>query len=327
MKRKPRLQDLEMREIVILEEFHPDTLKKINPFTVRRIILSNENLDTVPRTIEKFIAVKDLDLHNNNLTEIPEFIKELRHLEELNLNGNPIKKLPEWLASMTHLKNIAFSDCEIEKFPEVVLRMDSLEGIYCSKNPFTSLPDALCKLSKLKTFSMGDSQVEKLPENFGNLENLNRIVFAGSKKLMDFPASFAKLKKVSYLDLEQMEFTELPEEVCELTGLKILSLSREYLMEDATPLKTLPPCIGNLVNLESLHMTDCAMESIPKEIGNLRSLGFLNLEQNYIRELHKEMVNLPDDMTFNWQGNPWSVIPEELEDVKWEQGLPRKRYQ
>ena len=327
MKRKPRLQDLTMKEFIILEDLHPDSLKKINPFTVRRINFWEENLDTIPETIGNFIAANELHLQNNNLTEVPECIRKIRHLRTLNLADNPIKKLPSWLAELSELKVINLYGGDFEKFPEVLLRMDSLESLSIGGNPFKTLPDEVCNLTQLKTFYLPASQVEKLPENFGNLNNLERISFQASKKILELPASFSKLNKLKYLDLGHMEFTELPEEVCALTSLEQLSLSREYLMEDATPLKTLPPCIGNLVNLRDLFATDCAMESLPKEIGKLKSLEFLQVEQNYLHKMHKEWINLPDNMVFGWQGNPWSVIPEELEDVKWEQGLPRKRYQ
>ena len=325
-RQKTRLQDLKMYEIININDLHPDSLKEINPYTVRRVMLRDINLDTVPQEIEHFISAKELNLSNNNISELPEFIRRMTHLEELNIAKNPIKKLPYWIHELRHLKSIIFYDTQMDEFPEVLLSLDSLEVISCSSNPFKALPEQLCELINLRKFYMTNSQVESLPKNFGNLENLERLSFSRSKKILDFPASFAKLKQLKDLYLEEMEFTELPEEICELTNLEQLSLSRKYLMEDATPLKTLPSCIGNLVKLRDLFIKDCAMESLPKEIGKLKSLELLQVEQNYLRVMHKEWVNLPDNMVFQWQGNPWSEVPEELNDVKWHNGLPRRRF-
>ena len=56
---------------------------------------------------------------------------------------------------------------------------------------------------------------------------------------------------------------------------------------------TIPPEIGNLSNLKTLHLNATPLETLPPEIGNLSNLNYLNLEHSYfLRSLPSEIGNL-----------------------------------
>ena len=66
--------------------------------------------------------------------------------------------------------------------------------------------------------------------------------------------------------------TALPDEICELTTLKLLGL------KNCSSLAALPDAIGELIALEELHLSECSsLAALPNSIGELKTLNFLNL--------------------------------------------------
>jgi Leucine-rich repeat (LRR) protein len=50
-------------------------------------------------------------------------------------------------------------------------------------------------------------------------------------------------------------------------------------------LGVLPECIGQLVNLQELHLRSCKLETLPESFGNLVNLKILDLDKNNIKTL------------------------------------------
>lgn len=71
----------------------------------------------------------------------------------------------------------------------------------------------------------------------------------------------------------------------ERTGATILYLAQLRLTE-------LPPEIGNLVNLQSLNLSNNELSNLPPEIGNLNNLVYFNLNNSQLSSLPVEIGNL-----------------------------------
>lgn len=66
------------------------------------IILSLNNLTSLPSELWRLRNITVLSLRNNNLSEIPEFVGRLQRLKELNIAGNQVEWLPWELLDLLH---------------------------------------------------------------------------------------------------------------------------------------------------------------------------------------------------------------------------------
>src|SRR5581483_2377346 len=77
-------------------------------------------------------------------------------------------------------------------------------------------------------------------------------------------------RKANELDLISLDLRTLPPEIGQLANLTTLHLY-------GNQLSTLPPEIGQLANLTTLHLSDHQLSTLPPEIGQLANLTTLFL--------------------------------------------------
>ncbi|WP_414518908.1 COR domain-containing protein, partial [Nostoc sp. PCC 9305] len=77
-------------------------------------------------------------------------------------------------------------------------------------------------------------------------------------------------------------------------------------------LSSLPPEIGQLTNLQSLHLNSNQLNSLPPEIGQFTKLQFLNLNGNQLSSLPPEIGQLTKLRTLYLNGNQLSSLPPEI---------------
>ncbi len=104
--------------------------------------------------------------------------------------------------------------------------------------------------------------------------------------LHELPAGLWQLPRLEELTIEHFTMRRLPSELGNLRTLKILRIQWGQF------LTTLPATIGELSNLEELHLDSNALEDIPAEIGNLYQLRTLSLRANALMSLPVELAQL-----------------------------------
>ncbi len=78
-------------------------------------------------------------------------------------------------------------------------------------------------------------------------------------------------------------------------------------------LETLPPQIGELLNLQTLNLWHNQLASLPPQIGELRNLQTLNLQRNQLTSLPPQIGELLNLQTLNLWGNPLTLsLPRAL---------------
>ena len=118
----------------------------------------------------------------------------------------------------------------------------------------------------------------------------------------------AKEKKLEELDLSSYEadrqekLWEIPEEVFELTSLKVLNLSHNQL-------SYLPESIGNLANLTTLNLSGNQILNLPKSISELANLTILDLSENKLSSLPNFLGNLANLTNLDLRGNQLADLP------------------
>lgn len=80
------------------------TLIAVIPPTIKTITIPENNIVSLPPTIEKLTPITHLNLTNNEIQILPHGISNLTDLECLNLRNNQLRALPEGLSNLKKLE-------------------------------------------------------------------------------------------------------------------------------------------------------------------------------------------------------------------------------
>lgn len=124
--------------------------KKKKPSSVKVIDIQDTGLMEVPKTIERFVNLFDLNLSFNNLLLLPEEICNLKNLSILIMDNNHLACLPENIGKLTSLKELKLRHNELNELPESMNLLYKLEYMDLFDNEFESVPEVIECLSNLK---------------------------------------------------------------------------------------------------------------------------------------------------------------------------------
>ncbi|OCH07507.1 leucine-rich repeat-containing protein kinase family protein [Aliivibrio fischeri] len=106
------------------------------PPKLRWLILTDNQLETVPDTLGKCNLMQKLALAGNKLTELPDNLSQLHNLELLRISANQLTKCPDQLLDLPKLAWFAFagnpfckSDLKIKSVPTVSSSDYTLENV------------------------------------------------------------------------------------------------------------------------------------------------------------------------------------------------------
>ena len=147
----------------------------------KKLILSHNLLESIPCEITEMHHLARLDLAKNSIEEVPKELFELKNLRNLNLSSNEIQYLPkvdEWSKTMKIL-NLKGNSL---RFVDFSIADSELEDLNLAQNELSSVQQCICQIKTL--------QVLDLSEN---------------KKITILPPDLAKLSKLNYLGIENMD--------------------------------------------------------------------------------------------------------------------------
>jgi hypothetical protein len=79
------------------------------PVNLRWLILTNNQIEEIPKSIGNCLRMQKLMLAGNKLTTLPSEMAACRNLELLRISANKISELPAWLLSLPRLSWLAFA--------------------------------------------------------------------------------------------------------------------------------------------------------------------------------------------------------------------------
>ena len=159
----------------------------------------------------------------------------------------------------------------------------------------TVFPRELCELSQLRTLYIG---AEIWPND------------------VTVPNEISALKKLRYLDLRTLGIEQLPSSIGQLSNLRMLCLTSDYLTEP------LPNEIGALLNLRFL---DCSgqdffeetpsgqLSVLPTALWHFKKLQHLYLSKNRLAMIPDEIQHLISLKNVYMGGNPLERIPDTMQ--------------
>ena len=192
--------------------------------TVRKITLSDNNLNKLPRSITKFSNLKCIDLNNNRFTTIPSEIYNFKKLKKLSIKNNFITYISAQIGRLKHLQEINIS-----------------------KNKIKCLHPSLSKLKNLYTLNLSHNLLDNVPKWIGKLHNLEFLNVSCNNIFIIPPEIF--VKSLEYLDLSNNYIDVIPTAIKNSSNL--LHINFDY-----NEIVNIPDEIGDLSHLTGAYFNE-----------------------------------------------------------------------
>ncbi|KAK8706270.1 hypothetical protein V6N13_049843 [Hibiscus sabdariffa] len=206
--------------------------------------LSSNNLSWVIKSdmLSKLVSLETLYLSSNNLSGVAKLdvLSMLKNLSALDLSNNKLLSVTSdsgVISTFQALRGLYLSSCNVRQFPNFLASVKSLMNLDLSNNAIRGSVlkwesedwEQLTYLNLSHNFLTG---IEQFPGKNLQTLDLRSNLLQGS--LPDPPASLEEF----YISENKLA-GEIPPSICNLTSLRILDLSRNYLGG------SIPACLGN----------------------------------------------------------------------------------
>ncbi|KAL5726001.1 hypothetical protein ACHQM5_009074 [Ranunculus cassubicifolius] len=195
------------------------------------------------------------------------------------------RNLSEWPdMELGNCKRLSMMNNYIQYLPTIPIKAPHLQALFLNNNyRLTRLPqDVFAEMKCLMTLDLSDTAIQSLPPSLSCLQNLRTLLLnqIGLSNL----SPIVKLEKLEVLTLRgcHQRIIEFPEEMGNLSNLKVLDLTRTFFENSINPY-----LISKLHRLETFHLYDSNVY-LPKpnfqetdyfrEIGSLSWLTSLELQ-------------------------------------------------
>ncbi|XP_028999543.1 leucine-rich repeat serine/threonine-protein kinase 1 isoform X2 [Betta splendens] len=221
-------------------------------------------VESLPDTISIFwrSQLQEVDFCENRLKHLPSYIFELEALISLKVCGNLIETLPppsKWKCSQ--LRTLDLSKNQLGR---------AEEGHKTSRLAFLTTwskrePDPVCPVEfpvilrdSLEVLLLNDNQLECVPRSVCGLHSLTELYLSNNPGIRELPVELGRLSNLWQLDIEDLNITNVPEDVIKEGPASVLAFLKAHLRK-AEPCKLLkmlvigPPRQGKTSLLEALQ--------------------------------------------------------------------------
>lgn len=279
-----QINDLPRNAFVALPKLHVLNLANnqlsIIPFQVFQMLNTLQYLDLSSNQLVTFLdnffikneALTVLNLRNNSIDRIlKNSLYGLMHLIELDLSENHIISIDRnAFDSLTALQHLNLCHNNLTVIPTTLFQnLLQLKYLNLSRNNFKILPNGIfANQIGLEQLIIDETSINKLnnwvsrrPDEVKKdvLVHLRRISMRNNRQLQEIDAiTFRSLPAVEYLDLSGNNLRTLPPEMGELTQLNYLDISRNGYISLTKQLNTLQN-LQTINMLENSYECDCEM--------------------------------------------------------------------
>lgn len=259
-------------DLVNLE--HLDLSK--NPLKVKDVDDSN----CLPFEMRLMKNLKFLSLRECNLRHIPTTVWLCVSLKKLDISRNKIGLLVPDVGNLQNLEFINLSQCNLSTLPNEISFCGELTDIILMANNIESLPETLKHLRKLKNLKMSYRGFSSLLDSY-----MEQLISKGQIKSEHIPMVIFELESLTALDLKHTKINNLAEN--SFKSLEELYLDNNFFSN----LNEFNSSINSNVKdtLTTLTISNNLLKQIPDELNELVNLQILNLSNNFIRETNTRL--------------------------------------
>ncbi|GMF29485.1 unnamed protein product [Phytophthora lilii] len=253
-------------------------------------------------------------LNDNRLVEVPKSIEKCSELTLLDLSNNQLSTLSDEIPALSSLHKMVLHHNGLRTLPEAIGDLFNLHELDLAHNRLITLPESVGALHNLKTLKLFSNQLRLLPKEFGALRQLCHLDLDNNSKLINLENFFRHLPNISFFSASScgivtfethdflkdspvqtirlgqnalMEFPLLIGHAAMQDTLQELVLAGNHLTQ--VPLAVLLYCS----HLQHLDISNNSLRALPTEIAHLRRLELLYLCTNALQELPDELTQLP----------------------------------
>ena len=263
-----------------------ESLKEFN--ITGDLILSNNNIVTLPANFCKIIIGGNLYLDHNNLTKLPEKFNKIEIGGSLYLNNNKLKIIYYLFTSNNIVGGIDLGYNELEPLPYYgSIKIGG--SLNLCNNRLDTLPESFGNISVQGELNLSHNQLSILPESFGKMSvhgNLN----LSHNQLSILPESFGKTSVPGDLNLSHNQLSILPNfENIKIGGSLFLQNNKLEQLPDIFNIN-IPddynmPFTHNINVTGHLRLHCNKLKTLPESFGNIHITGDLTLSYNQLRQL------------------------------------------
>jgi len=171
-------------------------------------------------------------------------------------------------------------------------KLKNLKKLVLYGNQLTTLPAEIAQLQVLETLDLYNNKLRTVPLALASLQQLTRLDL-GKNRLRNLPAPVLALTQLEKLYLYSNRIKIISPEITRLKSLRELRLGGGLrFLWNGNRINKLPDNIGDLQQLEELHLPDNQLCTLPESFVRLRKLQYLELLHNKFRQVPPQVLAL-----------------------------------
>lgn len=151
-----------------------DVVERDSIGRINKLILIDRGIDTLPQQIG-MLRLNTLILSGNNLSSIPFEIDKIQSLEYLDLARNNISKLVWTIVELRNLRYLDLSENSLDSLPEGLGKLRFLSHLACRENVLKSIPETIGMIEHLLTLDLYNNELRDLPAKITYLKDLENL--------------------------------------------------------------------------------------------------------------------------------------------------------
>lgn len=157
----------------LLVEYTDLTLALKDTEKVLSIDVTSQNLNKLPKNLDKLTNIVSINLLGNNFTEFPTVLTKLTSLNEVSLSSNKLTNVGTEIGNLKNLRILIMNNNQLKTLPKEIGELTNLLYLEIGNNQLTSLPDEIKYLTSLQELHiegnrLSNEEKEKLKKALPN---------------------------------------------------------------------------------------------------------------------------------------------------------------
>lgn len=242
---------------------------------LERLIVSYNELNTLPKCIGRLKKLRIVDISNNSLEEEPPFWM-WENLEELELGRNRITNISnKWGAN--------------KKLKKLNLRYNPLNGNL----------GTLSELTDLEELDLSSTCTDKIPDDIHKLQNIKKLDYGKYGKVLSDDIT---------LDCDS-SITNIPPGISQLSNLRFISLQGHKHINEQELINLLKIESDSI----KINLRKCGIDTLPSTPWNNDGIKQLDLSRNEISNIPKDMFS-STIQKINLRGNNLGKLNQSIDN-------------